>query len=75
MNKTDVTRCEQTTLTILSKKRGDDPMKSVVPPGEGTGYYHEYSPPPILPIHANILPDIQVTIVAINCFAKTGPIL
>ena len=57
------------------QKRGDDPMESVVPPGEDTGHTTTNTAPPILPIHANILPDIQVTIVAINCFAKTGPIL
>ena len=45
-----------------------------MPRGEDTGHYHKYSAP-IFPIHANILPDIQVTIVAIKCFAKTGPIL
>ena len=27
------------------QKRDDDPIESVVPPGEDTGHYHEYSAP------------------------------
>ena len=74
LNKTDVTRCEQATLTILSQNVVLIQWR-VWCPLVKTLVTTTNAAPPILPIHANILPDIRVTIVVINYFAKAGPIL